>query len=43
LPYKRVGRTIMVKKEGVWRVKMKTGSVDKAKAALRLLESLKEK
>jgi hypothetical protein len=43
MPYKRVGRTIMVKKEGVWRVKQKCGNISKAQAALRLLESLKEK
>lgn len=37
MPYKRVGKTIYHKKGGKWSVKQVAGSVDKAKAALRLL------
>jgi hypothetical protein len=43
MPYKRIGRTIFVKRDDHWIIKQKMGNVTKAKAALRLLEGLKEK
>jgi hypothetical protein len=40
MPYKRKGKLIYHKKGGIWKIKQRCKSVDNAKAALRLLESL---
>lgn len=37
MPYKRVGKTIYVYKNGKWQKKQTCKTVDKAKAALRIL------
>ena len=37
MPYKRQGKTVLVYKNGVWKKKQTCGTINKAKAALRLL------
>jgi len=41
MPYKRVGKTIYVKKDGKWHVKSTAETVDSAKRQLSLLRGLK--
>jgi hypothetical protein len=40
MPYKRKGKIIWHKKNGKWSIKQRCTSIDNAKAALRLLESM---
>lgn len=40
MPYKRIGSAIVKKDDGRWKVKQRCGSVEKAKAAMRLLQGL---
>jgi hypothetical protein len=40
MPYKRVGNRIYVKKQGKWRPKATTDSVEKAKKMMRLLRRI---
>ena len=40
MPYKRVGTDIMTLKEGAWKRKQGSGSVDRAKSAMKLLSGL---
>jgi hypothetical protein len=39
MPYKRAGNRVLVKKSGKWKTKQVCKSVDKAKAAIRILKS----
>lgn len=40
MPYKRKGKLIYKKSGSTWKLKQRCKSIDNAKAALRLLESL---
>lgn len=40
MPYKRVGKTVLHKKDGSWKVKQKCNSVASAQKAIRLLQAV---